>query len=76
MPATTFGLRLKELRRQAGLTQVALAKAAGLSKTGVTDLEQGRREPSWRTLLALADALRIELSRFREPPAKSNRKGK
>jgi transcriptional regulator with XRE-family HTH domain len=55
---TTFGTRLKELRREKGLTQEALARAAGLSKGGVSDLEQDRRaSPSWDTVQKLAAAL-------------------
>ncbi len=57
MTAANFAHRLKELRVQAGLTQEALAERASMSKAGVADLEQGRREPGWGTVIALANAL-------------------
>jgi transcriptional regulator with XRE-family HTH domain len=53
MDAKHFAPRVKELRQQAGLTQPALAEKAGLSKAGIANLEQGRREPSLATAAAL-----------------------
>jgi transcriptional regulator with XRE-family HTH domain len=61
-----------ELREQAGLTQQELAGRAGLSKAGVADLEQGRREPS----IALAEALGAEVTAFLEEPAKRSQTGR
>jgi transcriptional regulator with XRE-family HTH domain len=45
---------LRELRRRAGLTLEAAAKAAGLSPAHLSRLETGRRQPSLPMLLALA----------------------
>ncbi len=64
-----FGLRLKELRVGAGLSQAQLAERAGLHLHGLTKLEQGDREPSWATVTALADALGVSCEALREPPA-------
>ena len=69
MSAEWFAGRLKELREQAGLTQPELADRAGLSKAGIADLEQGRREPSWATAVALAGALGVEVTAFLQEPA-------
>jgi transcriptional regulator with XRE-family HTH domain len=69
MDASNFGLRLKELRTRAGLTQPELAERAGLSKAGIADWEQGRRKPSWEVVLKLADALGVDCSAFHEAPA-------
>jgi transcriptional regulator with XRE-family HTH domain len=69
MSVERFGMRLKELREAAGLTQPALAKKAGLSKGGVADLEQGRREPSWATVQDLAAALGVDCTAFTQAPA-------
>jgi DNA-binding XRE family transcriptional regulator len=56
-----FGRLLLELRLRAGLSQEALANAAGLSVRAVSDLERGRaRGPQRRTVQALADALRLD----------------
>lgn len=68
MAASTFGARLRELRESAGLTQAQLAETAGLSKAGIADLEQGRREPSWATAIALAVALGVDCRAFLQPP--------
>lgn len=69
MTAEWFAGRLKELREQAGLTQQQLADKSGLSKFGISDLEQGRRIPGWDTVLALAAALGVSVEVFAQPPA-------
>lgn len=66
MSAANFAGRLKELRVAAGLTQESLAERAKLSKAGIADLEQGRREPSWATVIALAEALGVTCQAFLE----------
>jgi transcriptional regulator with XRE-family HTH domain len=63
-----FGRRLKELREQAGLTQPQLAERANLSKAGIADLEQGRREPSWSTVQSLCAALAVSCEAFNQEP--------
>jgi transcriptional regulator with XRE-family HTH domain len=67
-----FGKRLQELRREKGLTQPALADAAGVGLSTVRDFEQGRREPTLGTLVKLAQGLGVSLSAF-DPP---RRRGK
>jgi transcriptional regulator with XRE-family HTH domain len=69
MGAEWFAGRLKELRQQAGLTQQQLAEKAGMTKDGVSHLEQGRRSPSWETVLALASAFGVSVEAFAVPPA-------
>jgi len=61
---TGFSSRLKELREAADLTQEGLAARAGLYKFSVAKLEQGVREPTWATVLALASALGVECGAF------------
>jgi transcriptional regulator with XRE-family HTH domain len=60
-----FGVRLAELRRAKGWSQEGLARAAGLSTSAVTKLEQGITLPGWETLCGLADALGCSLDDFR-----------
>ena len=43
MNAEWFGARLKELREQAGLTQPALAKLAGMNRFGIAKLYVSNR---------------------------------
>ena len=61
-----FAVRLKELRQEAGLTQKQLAEKAGMSLAGLAHLEHGLREPTWPTVLAVADALGVECTAFTE----------
>ena len=69
MDARNFGRRLKEMREQAGLTQPQLAQRSGLTKAGIANLEQGRREPSWSTVVALSRALNVALDEFLQEPS-------
>ena len=59
-----FAIRLKALRARAGMTQAQLAEDSGLSEGGIKQLESGRNEPSFETLLKLARALKVPLSDF------------
>jgi transcriptional regulator with XRE-family HTH domain len=52
-----FGSQLRERRKAAGISQDALAEAAGLSRTSVVNIEKGRQGVSLGTLYRLADAL-------------------
>lgn len=49
-----FAERLKEIRNGAGMTQVQLAEALGISKGTVAMWEIGKREPNYETLNALS----------------------
>jgi transcriptional regulator with XRE-family HTH domain len=61
--ASMIGTNLKRIRRERGLSQEALAEAAGVSRDVVTKLEQGRRHSARMTTLAgLAKALDVEMS--------------
>lgn len=57
--AELFGRRLRELRKEHGLTQEALAEAADLSGNYISDLELGRKVPSLTILVRLAQALEV-----------------
>src|SRR5205807_1156951 len=57
VPMGVFADRLKTLREEAGLSQRELGERAGLTRDAVSSLEQGRREPTWETVQALASAL-------------------
>ena len=49
-----IGARIAALRRQAGMNQAELARRIQVSPSAVGMYEQGRREPSARTLLDIA----------------------
>jgi len=56
----SFGRVLRRRRVAAGLSQEALAEAAGLHPRAVQHYEAGTREPSLTALVALAEGLRVE----------------
>lgn len=58
----TFGQRIRELRRQRGLTQRDLASRVGVDSTYLSKMENERLEhtPSIKTLQDLARALEVD----------------
>ena len=61
-----FAVKLKALREATGLTQAQLAERSGLHLGEVFKIEQGKREPSWATVQALAEALGTNCLAFAE----------
>lgn len=57
--AKLFGRRLRELRKERGLTQEALAESADLSGNYISDLELGLKVPSLTILVRLSQALGV-----------------
>jgi transcriptional regulator with XRE-family HTH domain len=57
--AQLFGRRLRELRKERGLTQEELAESADLSGNYISDLELGRKVPSLTILVRLSQALDV-----------------
>jgi transcriptional regulator with XRE-family HTH domain len=58
-PALRFGANLRAARRQAELSQEALAYEAEVDRAAISVYERGGREPNLRTVLKLARALRV-----------------
>jgi transcriptional regulator with XRE-family HTH domain len=54
-------MRLKEIRDQAGLTQVQAAKALGLTQPAYSRYESGARKPSFKLLFKLADFYNVTI---------------
>jgi transcriptional regulator with XRE-family HTH domain len=61
----TFGTRLQTLRVRAGLSQSELARLSGVTRWTIIRIEQFLREPTWRTAVALADAMGVSVAEFR-----------
>lgn len=61
-----FGTRVRELRRQKGLTQEQLAERADLHVTYISGIETGSRNPSLTAIAALAKGFGISLSELFE----------
>lgn len=49
-----FGVALQKARQEAGLSQEALAELAGLDRSYISLLEQGKRQPSIRVLFQIS----------------------
>ena len=62
--AKAFGIVLRELRKEAGLTQEGLALDADLRRTFVSLLELGQQQPTLTTIFKISSALNIEPSRI------------
>jgi transcriptional regulator with XRE-family HTH domain len=83
MAETGFGEMLRRYRMSTGLTQEALAEAAGVSVRGISDLERGvRRAPHLTTVSMLADALALTpedrqalVAAARRPPTARGERG-
>ena len=58
-PDKQFGLVLRELRRERGLSQEGLAFEAGLNRQFISLLELGERMPSLQTIYKVAGGLGI-----------------
>ena len=56
----TIGDRVRRYRESAGLTQVALARAADIGRATLVRLENGEQSPRFKTLKAVADALGMD----------------
>ncbi len=61
-----LGTKIKKLRINKKIKQFELAKAAGISNSFLSDIENGRTMPSLKTLYKLADALDVSITVFLE----------
>jgi transcriptional regulator with XRE-family HTH domain len=59
-----FAARVKEIRRQRGLTQQQLAELIERSTNAVSALERGESLPTFATLERLAEALKVPVREF------------
>lgn len=61
-----FGRNLRQLRKEADLTQADLAYAAGVHRTYLGGIERGERNVSLKNILAIARALDVSPKRLFE----------
>lgn len=57
-----FGIVLKELRLEKGLSQESLANQSDIDRTYISDIEKGERNISLKIIERLAQTLQISLS--------------
>jgi transcriptional regulator with XRE-family HTH domain len=60
---------LRQLRQEAGLTIRDLADKSGMHRESISQLERNRRQPTWESVLILADTLGVSTEAFRPGPA-------
>lgn len=56
-----FGKRLREVRKTRGLKQQELADILGISQKSYSHWENGKTEPSFESIVKLADLLDVSL---------------
>ena len=66
MKKTFMGVRLRSLRAERGLSQVALANALELSPSYLNQLEQNQRPLTVAVLLKISRALGVDIQQFSE----------
>lgn len=59
--AELFGIALRRVRRERGLSQEALAEATGLSTNFVGEMERGLKAPGLGVIVRLARALDVSI---------------
>ena len=55
---------VKKYRKQRGITQLKLSLMTGISKDYITAIECGKRAPSLKRLIMIAEALKTEPYKF------------
>jgi transcriptional regulator with XRE-family HTH domain len=55
-----FGSTVRELRKLKGLSQEKLAFEVGMDLTSINEIENGRRNPTLRTIIRIARALGVK----------------
>jgi len=61
-----FGQRLAALRRDAGVSQEALADRCGFARSYMSRIERGKANPSLDAIETLADGLKVSVREFFE----------
>jgi len=59
-----FGLRVRDLRRQRGWTQVEFAEKLGMDRSYLADVERGKRNISLLNIDLLSKGFGLSLARF------------
>jgi transcriptional regulator with XRE-family HTH domain len=57
-----LGRALKDLRMARSVTQEELSGRTGVHPTYISDIERGARNPSWESLVKLADGLGMTMA--------------
>lgn len=58
----TLGKNIRAERQNQDLKQIELAKMAGISVSYLSEIENDRTDPSLKTLMKIAQALKVDIS--------------
>lgn len=59
-----FGEKVRKLREQKKMSQLALAQKAKLDLTTINEIESGNRDPMLRTIWKISNALEVKLTQL------------
>ncbi len=59
-----LGNRVRALRRDRGWKQVELAEVLGIDRSYLSEIENGKKDPSLRVLKTIADGFGLTLSKL------------
>lgn len=60
--AAALGRAVQAIRIEHGMSQMELAEATGFMQSWISQVERGRRNPSWNNVARLVDGLGASLS--------------
>lgn len=60
-PQPALGKAIRQLRTERGMTQEALAHAAGVTVSHLSTIERGHSNPTWGTTKGVAKALHVTM---------------
>lgn len=64
---TIIGGRIRERRKELGMTAAMLGRLTGLSCSFLSDLENGRRGVSAKNIFLIAESLQVDVNFFFKP---------
>jgi transcriptional regulator with XRE-family HTH domain len=67
-----FGLKIRQCRKQIGLSQEELANKTEIHRTYIGGIERGERNPTLLMILRLAQALQVRPQQLLEEPEERN----
>lgn len=67
MNTKKLGQQIKKLRLEQGLSQEDLAGLAEIDRSFLSEIENGKKNPSFESLLRISEALQVKLSSLLKP---------
>jgi transcriptional regulator with XRE-family HTH domain len=60
--AAALGRAVQAVRTEQGISQMQLAEATGFMQSWISQVERGRRNPSWNNVARLAEGLGVSVA--------------